>query len=103
MAWIAVEPVPMMPTRFPASSTPSAGQSPVWKCCPWKRSRPGKSGTFRADRQPVAMRQYCAVTCSPPSSRTLQRALASSQLAASTRVSSWMSRRRSKRSATWFA
>ena len=32
---------------------------------------------------------------------TVQRALASSKVALATRVSSWMSRRRSKRSATW--
>jgi hypothetical protein len=31
MTWIAVAPVPMMPTRLPASDTPSRGQREVWK------------------------------------------------------------------------
>ena len=28
--WIADEPVPITPTRFPVKSTPSCGQRPVW-------------------------------------------------------------------------
>ena len=34
MTWMAVAPVPMMPTRLPASDTPSRGQREVWKAWP---------------------------------------------------------------------
>ncbi len=52
------------------------------------------------DRQPVAMMQNCAETRSPRSVRIAHRFVASSKTAAVTRVASWMSRRRSNRSAT---
>ena len=59
------------------------------------------SGVVTADRQPVAMTQNRADTSSPWSVVTCQRPVVSSKAAAVTRVSNWMSRRRSKRSATW--
>ncbi len=47
------------------------------------------------------MMQNCADTRSPPSVRIVHRFVTSSKTAAVTRVASWMSRRRSNRSATW--
>jgi hypothetical protein len=37
--------VPTTATRFPAKSTGSSGQRPVWCCTPRNSSRPGTSGT----------------------------------------------------------
>ena len=54
------------------------------------------------DRPPVHIRKNCALSVSPRSVAMRQLAAASSQVAEVTRVSKWMSRRRSKRSATWF-
>ena len=62
---------------------------------------PSKSGMLRAERQPLAMMQWVAVTRAPSSVSTVQCPAASSKVAAVTRVSKRMSRRRSKRSATW--
>jgi hypothetical protein len=59
------------------------------------------AGFWAVERQPVAMMQNRADTSSPRSVLTVQRPAASSKWAAVTRVSSWISRRRSKRSATW--
>ena len=98
--WMAEEPVPITPTRWPLKSTPSCGQRPVWYVAPRKLSRPGNFGTWAEDRQPVAMMQKRADTRSPRSVVTVQRRVASSKAAAVTRVENWMSRRRSKRSAT---
>ena len=61
------------------------------------------SGTCASDRHPVAMMQKRAVTRSPRLVSTAQRPAASSNTAEVTRVSNWMSFRRSKRSATWLA
>src|SRR5215470_13961346 len=52
--WMADEPVPTTPTRWPVKSTPSCGQWPVWYHLPEKLARPGTSGTCAADRHPVA-------------------------------------------------
>ena len=101
--WIAEEPVPMTPTRRPVKSTPSCGHRPVWYHLPSNDSRPLKSGTWTSERQPVAMTQNRADTRSPRSVSTFQRPVASSKIARVTRVSNWMSRRRSNRSATWLA
>jgi hypothetical protein len=68
---------------------------------PRKVSSPGNFGTWAVDRQPVAMTQNRADARSPRSVWIAQRFVASSNTAAVTRVESWMSRRRSKRSATW--
>ncbi len=99
----ADEPVPMMPTRIPVKSTPSCGQWWVKYDGPRNFSVPGMSGAFAADRQPVAMTTYLAVTTSPRSVSTRQVRDGSSHWAAVTRVLNLMSRRRSKRSATWRA
>ena len=61
------EPVPIRPTRSPLKSTPSCGQRAVWYDCPRKVSVPGISGSLLADRQPVAITKYLAVTALPPS------------------------------------
>jgi hypothetical protein len=103
MDWIAEEPVPMTPTRRPVKSTPSWGHLPVWYHGPVKDSRPLMSGTCASDRQPVAMMQKRADTRSPRSVSTVHRLVASSNVAVVTRVSNWMSFRRSNRSATWLA
>ena len=47
MAWMAEEPVPMMPRRLPVKSTPSWGQRPVWYVSPRKLSRPCELGKIR--------------------------------------------------------
>src|SRR5262245_55797564 len=60
------------------------------------------SGSRGADRQPVAATTKRAVTDSPVSVSTLQVDDASSKIAAVTIVENWMSRRRSRRSATKF-
>jgi hypothetical protein len=61
------------------------------------------SGTWASERQPVAMMQNWADTRSPRSVSMFHRDVRSSKTAAVTRVSNWMSRRRSNRSATWLA
>ncbi len=76
---MADEPVPITPTRCPVKSTPSCGQRPVWYVAPSNVSRPGKSGMFADDRQPVAMIRKRAVHSSPGSVRTVHRPVASSQ------------------------
>ena len=53
------------------------------------------------DRQPVAMTQNRADTTSPPSVPMGQRSDGLVEDRPVTRVSNWMSRRRSNRSATW--
>jgi hypothetical protein len=58
-------------------------------------------GACGADKQPAAMMQNRAETSSPRSVRIFQRPDVSSNIASVTRVESWMSRRRSNRSATW--
>ena len=78
IAWTAVEPVPITPTRLPAKSTPSCGQRAVWHASPRNDSRPGISGHLGFDRQPVAMMQNCAENRSPASVSTIQRCRASS-------------------------
>ena len=57
MDWMADDPVPITPTRWPVKSTGSCGQRPVWRVGPAKASTPGTSGTLVLDRQPVAMTQ----------------------------------------------
>ena len=101
--WIPVEPVPMTPTRLPASSTPSFGHARGVMPLALERLEPGNvRDSACADRQPVPMTQILGRSLlrrrrsSPPSARRRRRSAA-----AVTRVSSWMSRRRSKRSATW--
>ena len=84
-------------------STPSWGHLPMWYHVPAKDSRPSMSGTCASERQPVAMMQKRADTRSPRSVSTVHRRVASSKAAAVTRVSNWISRRRSNRSATWLA
>ena len=63
--WIADDPVPMTPTRWPVKSTPSWGQWPVWYQLPRNVSMPGISGVFDVDRQPTAMMKCWAETSSP--------------------------------------
>ena len=54
----------------------------------------------RVQGQPVAATTHRHTKESPPSVSTVHSAVASSQVSAVTLVSSWMSRRRSRRSAT---
>ena len=100
-AWIPVEPVPTCPTRLPEKSTPSCGQRPVWCHSPLKVSSPGMLGTLAELRQPTAVISHWQVKRSPASVVTVQRPEASSQAAAATFVSSWMSGRSASVSATW--
>ena len=100
MAWTAEEPVPITPTRLPATSTPSCGHRPVWCSSPANRSRPGRSGIRGTERHPVAMIRKVAERRSPSPVTIDQDPAGSSSAASATRVPSRMSRRRSKRSAT---
>ena len=68
---------------------------------PANSSRPGMSGTIPFARIPVAISTNDAVTLVVASSSTVQVAVSSSNTIPVTVVSSWMSRRRSNRSATW--
>ncbi len=49
------EPVPITPTRLPVRSTPSEGQSPVWKHSPAKVGSPSIAGRLATDSWPVAI------------------------------------------------
>ncbi len=95
MDWTPLEPVPITPTRMPVKSTPSWGQRFVWWIGPRKSSAPGISGALGNDRHPVAMIRNRASMVSPVSVPTVQRCASSSYVAAVTRVSNVMSRRRS--------
>ena len=58
ISWIvctAVAPVPMIPTRLPAKSTPSLGQLWVWQDRPLNVSMPGMFGIVGAERMPIAV------------------------------------------------
>ena len=57
ISWMPVEPVPMTPTRLPASSTPSSGQRALWYQSPSKSSSPSIAGRCTDDRHPEAMTQ----------------------------------------------
>ena len=100
--WIPVEPVPISPTRFPAKSTPSAGQRAVWYQGPANVSRPGSDGTWYADRQPTAETRNRALTVDPSSVVTAHSAAAASHPADVTRVLSCRCGHSPNRSATWF-
>ena len=100
MTCTPLEPVPITPTRLPATSTPSAGQRAVWCWVPSNVSAPGIGGLFTSDRQPAADTRNRAETVAPSDVSTIQRFRSSSKRARSTRVPNCMSPRRSKRSAT---
>src|SRR5690349_23701312 len=58
ISWIvctAVAPVPIIPTRLPAKSTPSLGQLWVWQDRPLNVLIPGMFGSVGADRMPIAV------------------------------------------------
>jgi len=103
MTWMPVDPVPMMPTRWPAKSTPSLGHFEVWYHCPPNDSAPLKSGMFVAFRLPVAAMTKRAVTSSPRSVPTCHRDVASSKRSRLTRVPNWIWSRMPNWSATWLA
>jgi len=72
------EPVPMMPTRLPVSSTPSRGQTALCTMRPVKRCCPGSTGAFVVDRLPTAITSSAADHSSPASVCTCHRARCSS-------------------------
>ena len=90
----------MTATRWPVKSTPSCGHRPVWYESPANVSAPGNCGALDADSAPTAVMTNCAVTERPVSVVTVHRLVASSNVAAVTRVLNSMSRFRSYRSAT---
>ena len=49
------DPVPISPTRLPASGTGSRGQLAVEYCWPAKSPAPSNCGRFAADSAPVAV------------------------------------------------
>ncbi len=55
--WMAEDPVPITPTRWPLKSTGWCGQCPVWNVGPAKEPTPSTAGSLALDRQPVAMTQ----------------------------------------------
>ena len=98
----AVAPVPMTPTRLPARSSGSRGQSEVWKDGPRNASMPSIFGICGMDSGPTAVMSQRALARCPSSASTSHASAASSQLARTIRVSKRISRRRSNLSATWF-
>ena len=98
--WIADDPVPITATRRPVKSTPSWGQRLVKYVGPANVSRPGMSGRFGCDSTPTARIRNRADTSSPSVGADVPAPDRSSYAADVTLVSNWMSRRRSKRSAT---
>ena len=98
--WMPVDPVPMMATRLPATSTPWVGQRDEWCQVPSNRSRPAISGTRGADRLPLAMMQNRALTVSPVLVVMTHTLPGASYRAQATRVLRLMYWRSSNRSAT---
>ena len=62
---MAVDPVPIIPTRLSANSTRSCGHCPVWYHSPVKDFSPGMSGTLAVERQPTAVMSDFAMKVSP--------------------------------------
>ena len=95
------EPVPITPTRRPAKSTPSWGQRPVWYDRAGERVDARDLGLLggreAARRHDEELREHAVAAVGLDD----HRCASSSQVAAVTRVSNRMSRRRSNRSATW--
>ncbi len=94
------DPVPISPTRWPASGTGACGQFAVEYCSPAKVSAPGNAGTLAADSAPTAVIRNLAVASYPPADRTVQRAAGSSHVTLVTLVPNLKSLSRSSRSAT---
>ena len=94
MNWVPVEPVPITPTLFPATSR-SSGQALVWTSLPSKWSIPGMSGMLVLASSPRPLTRYVQVNSSPAAVRTVQRSRDSSHAAPVTSVSSRMSFMRS--------
>ena len=98
MAWTAVAPVPMIPTRLsprlamgaPEGSPPVTLQSQrlVWKHAPEKVSMPGMPGSLGRWSGPVPMVTKRARMTSPRSVSILHREAPSSQVTAVTLVDS---------------
>ena len=99
----ADEPVPTTATSRPLKSTGSCGHAAECSTGPANVLSPSKAGVLGADSGPIAVTMKRALQLRPSSLRTRQQAAASSKCAAATRVLKRMSRRRSKRSATWLA
>ena len=78
ITWMAVAPVPMMPTRLPASATGSCGQWKVWKDGPRKSSMPGRRGRVGIDSRPSTVTRNRQVRVRPSATRTRQRFAGSS-------------------------
>ena len=78
----------------------SSGQLCVWSRLPPKVSSPGMSGVLAAESAPVASTTNRAVTISPVSVATVQRAGSSEKMADATRVSNVTLRFKSSLSAT---
>lgn len=100
MTWIPVAPLPITPTRFPDSSTPSRGHRAVWKISPEKSLCPGKMSDIGAESIPQQVTRYWVSIVSPLSVVTVQRLVSSSKTALVIVVPKEMSRRRSSASAT---
>ncbi len=81
------EPVPTMPTRFPARSTGVCGQLLVRYSSPPNDSAPLKSSSLVALSPPAALTMNRAVTDSPVSVPTVHQPFCSSHTAEVTRVS----------------
>lgn len=86
MVWIAVAPVPMMPTRFPLIALASAGHLDVWNPAPLKSCTPGMLGRVGWFRMPMAVIRKRAVYVFPVSSVSNQELEASRHRAEDTRV-----------------
>ena len=83
--WTPLAPVPITPTRRPSSTTPSAGHIAVWCQSPANVSKPGRSGTYGLEPNPVHSRRYWA-RYERVSASTVHRAALGSNVAALARV-----------------
>ena len=100
MTWIPVAPFPMTPTRLPANSIPSLGQREVCTSRPAKSDCPGNRSLIGADNMPQQVIRNWVSMVSPESVVISQRLASSSKTALVMVVLNWMSRRRSRASAT---
>jgi hypothetical protein len=90
----------MTPTRVPVKSKPPAGHWLVYSEAPSNVAIPAMSGSSGTDRMPDAATTNGAANCSPVAVSISHSQASSSNVIATTDVSSRTSRRRSSRSAT---
>lgn len=91
IVWMAVAPVPMIPTLFPVIALASAGQRAVWKAAPLKSFTPGIAGSVGWLRMPMQLMTKRDVYVLPSSSVIVHEFESSRQRADETLVLNCMS------------